>query len=161
MKKIEVIKVEYNNPEQGQDLLHLLNEYACDPMGGDEPLSDHCQQDLVQNLAQVPGAASFIAYVEGQPAGLVNTFMAFSTFKCKPLINIHDVVVLKAYRGLGISLTMLQFLQDYAVNQGCCKLTLEVLQGNEVAKKAYQKFGFSSYELDPEMGQAVFWQKEL
>ncbi|MFT5635935.1 MAG: hypothetical protein ACI89T_001390 [Cognaticolwellia sp.] len=40
-------------------------------------------------------------------------------------------------------------------------MTLEVLEGNKVAKNAYQKVGFGSYVLDPEMGQAVFWQKKL
>ncbi|WP_267313813.1 hypothetical protein [Limnobaculum xujianqingii] len=32
---------------------------------------------------------------------------------------------------------------------------------NEIAKGSYRKFGFSGYELDPQMGKAVFWQKKL
>ncbi|MFT5906124.1 MAG: ribosomal protein S18 acetylase RimI-like enzyme, partial [Cryomorphaceae bacterium] len=42
-----------------------------------------------------------------------------------------------------------------------CKITLEVLSKNEVAKSAYQKFGFSGYELDPEAGKALFWEKPI
>ena len=44
---------------------------------------------------------------------------------------------------------------------GCCKLTLEVLDGNAPAKAAYEKFGFASYELDPAVGGALCWQKKL
>ena len=38
---------------------------------------------------------------------------------------------------------------------------LKVLQGNGVAKSAYQGFGFNAYELDPENGTAELWQKKL
>jgi len=44
---------------------------------------------------------------------------------------------------------------------GCCKLTLEVLEGNTVARAAYQACGYSGYELNPEIGKALFWQKKL
>ena len=36
---------------------------------------------------------------------------------------------------------------------GCCKLTLEVLEGNKLAQAAYIANGFAGYQLDPEMGQ--------
>ena len=36
---IKVVKVDYNHPQQAQDLTDLLNAYACDPMGGGAPLS--------------------------------------------------------------------------------------------------------------------------
>ncbi|MFQ5485228.1 MAG: GNAT family N-acetyltransferase [Desulfobacterales bacterium] len=83
------------------------------------------------------------------------------SFSCKPLINIHDVVVLNEFRGNGISLKMLDKVEEIAKSKGCCKITLEVLSNNDVAKSAYRKFGFSSYELDPKAGTAVFWQKLL
>ena len=56
---------------------------------------------------------------------------------------------------------MLDEVERIAKEKGCCKLTLEVLEGNIVAKKAYEKFGFSSYELDPATGKALFWEKVL
>jgi hypothetical protein len=30
-----------------------------------------------------------------------------------------------------------------------------------LAQSTYEKFGFGGYELDPEMGGAMFWQKSL
>jgi ribosomal protein S18 acetylase RimI-like enzyme len=156
-----IISVDYNNAQHAQDLITLLNRYACDPMGGGEPLSDYVQQHLVTTLAQRSDAFSVLAYVDDNPAGLINCFEGFSSFICKPLANIHDVVVDKPYRGLGISQMMLHKVEAIAKQRGCCKLTLEVLSNNHVAKGAYEKFGFKEYQLDPEAGHALFWQKSL
>ena len=141
------------------DIGNLLNEYAEDPMGGGESLPDDVKQNLSAELSKVPSAFSVICYVNGKAAGLTNCFEAFSTFKCKPLLNIHDVVVKKEFRGLGISQMMLAKVEETAKEKGCCKVTLEVLEGNKVAQNAYIKFGYSDYELDPKMGRALFWQK--
>ena len=130
-------------------------------MGGASPLSDKISLNVAAELSKLPHAFSVICYVDGRPAGLVNCFEAFSTFKCKPLINIHDVIVIEAFRGIGISQRMLSMVEDIAKSKGCCKITLEVLEGNEIAKSSYAKFGFTGYELDPEMGKALFWQKNL
>jgi len=56
---------------------------------------------------------------------------------------------------------MFQLVEQVAQEKGAIKLTLEVLEGNATAKQAYQRLGFAGYELDPAMGQAVFWQKTL
>jgi len=51
--------------------------------------------------------------------------------------------------------------EQIAIGLGCCKLTLEVLEGNAVAQAAYKASGFAGYQLDPKMGKAMFWQKKL
>ena len=56
---------------------------------------------------------------------------------------------------------MLEAVEAYASGRGFCKLTLEVLEGNRPARQAYQSLGFASYQLDPSMGSALFWQKQL
>ncbi len=56
---------------------------------------------------------------------------------------------------------MFERVENIAISKGCCKLTLEVLEGNRVTQSSYSKFGFSDYELDPKMGRALFWQKVL
>ncbi|MFO6423630.1 GNAT family N-acetyltransferase [Motilimonas sp. KMU-193] len=159
--KIDVKVVDYQHPQQGQDLVALLNAYALDPMGGGEPLAADVAANLVARLAELDHALSLICYVDGEPAGLTNAFYGFSTFKAKPLINIHDIAVNPAFRGLGISQLMLDKLEQIAREKGCCKVTLEVLEGNTVAQNAYRKAGFAGYELDPKMGRALFWQKSL
>ena len=157
--KIEVIKVNYADPKQASELISLLNSYAQDPLGGGEALTGHVIENLVNELSKLAHAFSVLCYVDNTPAGLINCFEAFSTFSCKPLVNIHDVIVLKEYRGQNLSQKMLTKVEGIAKSKGCCKLTLEVLSKNEAAKSAYKKYGFGDYELDPKMGSAQFWQK--
>lgn len=156
---IKIIKVNYNNDKQAKELIYLLNAYASDPMGGGQPLKQYVVENLVKELSKLPHAFSIISYVDNEPAGLINCFEAFSTFSCKPLVNIHDVMVLKKFRGNGLSQKMLERVEEIAVTKGCCKLTLEVLSENKAAKFSYEKYGFSRYELDPKAGSALFWQK--
>ena len=157
----KIITADYQNPNHEADIIGLMKAYAVDPMGGGQPLAESAINNLCQQLAKRPYAFTLIGYVDGNAAGLITCFEQFSTFACKPLINIHDVVVLQAYRGRGLSKQMLVAVEQIARQKGCCKLTLEVLVGNSVARAAYRRFGFSGYELSPETGQADFWQKVL
>ncbi|MDO6804942.1 GNAT family N-acetyltransferase, partial [Wenyingzhuangia sp. 1_MG-2023] len=104
---IAITAVDYSNTRHATDLVELLNAYATDPMGGAEPLSDTCRQTLVARLAELPHAHSWIAYVDDQPAGLLNAFEGFSTFKAQPLLNVHDLAVNADFRGLGLSQKLL------------------------------------------------------
>lgn len=157
----ELIIADYQNQQHCQDLIFLLNSYAQDPMGGGDALSDYSQANLCEQLAKRADVVTILCYVDGQPAGICNCVEGFSTFKAKPLLNIHDIAVVAEFRGLGLSHKMLSKAQAVATERGCCKLTLEVLQGNEIAKKSYQKFGFAGYELDPKHGGAMFWEMVL
>jgi len=160
-RQINIVRVDYHNPQQGSDLVLLLDNYARDPMGGGEPLNQFVKDNLVAELSKRDFGLSLIVYVDNQPAGLLNAFEGFSTFACKPLFNVHDIVVLEKFRGLQLSQLLLQELENIARAKGCCKITLEVLDGNSIAQRAYKKAGFAGYELDPRMGKAAFWQKKL
>ena len=133
MNSINIIQVDYSNPQQANHLLQLLEEYAQHPMGGSKPLKPFVHDNFISCLQDFPGALSLLACVNDQPAGLLNSFKGFSTFHCKPLINIRDLMVSKTYQGQGISQALLDAIESVAIKTGCCKLTLEVLQGNQVA----------------------------
>mmetsp|Transcript_8562 Transcript_8562/g.13201 ORF Transcript_8562/g.13201 Transcript_8562/m.13201 type:complete len:184 (-) Transcript_8562:806-1357(-) len=163
-------RVDYENYDQGLILVNLLDAYAKDPFGGGEGLKEEVKENLPSRLAKVPNAFSFVAFYINQkekggdeeiPAGLINCFEGFSTFAGQPLVNIHDIFVLKDFRGKGVCKAMLSAAENESKRRGCCKLTLEVLSKNEVAIKAYNKSGFSSYELDPATGIALFLEKKL
>ncbi len=153
--------VDNTDPLQTIEMMGLLADYATDPMGGGQPLDDHVLTNLPAELAKRPHAFSIILYVDEVPAALANCFEAFSTFACAPLINIHDLVVSSKFRGMGLSQRLLDAIEERAIARNCCKITLEVLSNNEPAKHAYLKYGFAPYSLDPEAGEALFWQKSL
>lgn len=161
---IRVCQADYSRVDHAGAVVSLLDAYARDPMGGAEPLSDFARTNLVAALAARPQAYSVLAFggVNGEtPVGLVNCIEGFSTFACRPLVNIHDVVVLDGYRGQRVAEAMLELAEQIARQRGACKLTLEVLQGNAGAIRLYQRVGFANYQLDPAMGHAQFWQKWL
>lgn len=161
MSNILVKKVDYLDSSDAAALVGLLDMYAQDRMSGSVPLEQGVKARLCTDLANHPGAISWIAYVDQQPAGLLNAFMGYSTFKARPLMNAHDIAVAPVYRGQGVGQALLAALQQHALEIGCCKLTLEVLSGNHVAQRSYQHFGFEQYALNAETGQALFMQKWL
>ncbi|MVW79575.1 GNAT family N-acetyltransferase [Bordetella sp. 02P26C-1] len=158
---LTIIHADFNLRAHGDMVLALLDEYARDPMGGSEPLSDYARANLIQELAKRPTAGALIALQNGEPAGLAIYFEGFSTFACRPLLNLHDFMVATRFRGMGIAQALLSKLDEVAQARGCCKITLEVLQGNEPAKALYRKAGFEGYALAEETGQAMFWQKKF
>lgn len=164
---VRVCRADYGNSTHARALVHLLDAYASDPMGGGEPLSEFAKANLVSSLAARPQAYSVLAFATAdkgeaaQAVGLVNCIEGFSTFACKPLVNVHDVAVLPAFRGLRVAEKMLALAEQIAIERGACKLTLEVLDGNAGAMRLYQRLGFANYQLDPAAGQARFMQKWL
>ena len=158
---IETIVADLHNDAHAKDFMKVLSSYAEDPMGGGGPLSDYTQSNLVEALKQQSQNFIVMCYVDGDIAGISNCFYGFSSFKAKPLINIHDFAILPQYRGRGLSKHLLNKVEGIAKENGCCKITLEVLENNQRAKKVYEAFGFEGYELNPEMGRAIFWQKNL
>jgi GNAT superfamily N-acetyltransferase len=158
---LTITRADYRDPDHGRDLVTLLDGYARDPMGGGEPLLAETRERLVEALAALPNAFSLIAYVNGEPAGLANCFVGFSTFAAKPLVNVHDVVVDARFRGTGIGRALFAAIEAEATALGACKVTLEVLSGNGPARALYASLGYGDYALDPAQGTALFWQKRL
>ena len=156
-----ILQAEYSNTLHARAIVQLLNAYAQDPAGGGAPLSDFAQANLVSELAKRPQTFSILAFDGDAPVGLVNCVEGFSTFACRPLVNVHDVVVVASHRGQRVGEQLLALTEQVAIQRGACKLTMEVLSGNLSANKLYKRIGFAGYQLDPHMGNAVFLQKCL
>jgi GNAT superfamily N-acetyltransferase len=158
---IDIVDADLVNPDHGLAIVALLNEYANGDTGGNCELSDFAKQNLVCELQKTHGVHVILAYYDTIPAGVSICFEGFSTFACKPLLNIHDLMVSKEFRGLGIAKRLLFKAEEIARSLGCCKLTLEVLEGNSVAQAAYRACGYAPYQLNAKLGKALFWQKNL
>ncbi len=158
---LQIVRADYRDAAHARALIDLLDAYARDPAGGGQPLGDFAKTHLVQELAARPQAFSVLAFDGALPVGLVNCFEGFSTFACRPLVNVHDLVVLASHRGRRVGEQMLAEVEAIARERGACKLTLEVLRGNAPAIKLYERVGFAGYQLDPALGSAQFLQKWL
>jgi GNAT superfamily N-acetyltransferase len=160
-KTLTLVKVDYNYQMHIDHLLLLLQMYAKDPMGGGHAIADDVIRSLPQALAKRPYMHSFLVYQDKQAIAFANCIESFSTFSGKGVMNIHDFAVRPEQRGQDVSQFLLQGIQDIALLIGCTKVTLEVLEGNKSAVRAYQKAGFSAYQLEPALGDAMFWQKYI
>lgn len=158
---IETLVANYRDSAHAAAVVDLLDAYASDPAGGGTPLDPAVRQGLPAALAARPQAFSVLAFDGDTPVGLINCIEGFSTFACQPLVNVHDVVVLPSHRGQRVAQKMFAQVEQEARKRGACKLTLEVLSGNAPALRTYEREGFTSYQLDPAFGHAVFLQKKL
>ena len=157
---LAVTLADYRDPRDAADVVALLDAYARDPMGGGKPLAGSVKARLAGDLAANPHAFSLLARIGDEAVGLANCFMGYSTFAAAPLVNIHDLAVLPGHRGRGIGKALLAAIEAEALKRGAVKITLEVLSGNP-ARHLYAACGYGDYQLDPEAGTAMFWQKRL
>ncbi|MEM7284166.1 MAG: GNAT family N-acetyltransferase, partial [Pseudomonadota bacterium] len=150
--QIRIRQADYSNPHDMALVIQLLDQYAKDPFGGGEGLSDQTKATLGENLRAFGHAFTLLAFDGDEAVGLANCLRSFSTFKAAPVLNIHDFAVSPLARGRGIGQLLLKEIERIAKDQGCYKVTLEVLSENHPAKNLYKKFGFGDYQLDPSHG---------
>lgn len=150
-----------NEPAHQAAVLAMIDSYACDAMGDGKPLSAEVRARLIPGLRAHPTTLILLAWEGEKPVGIAVCFLGFSTFAARPLVNIHDCMVLSGYRGRGVGRLLLEAVEARARELGCCKLTLEVLENNTRALRTYQAAGFARYVLQAEAGGAIFMSKPL
>lgn len=160
---IKITKADLRNPIHTKALITLLDTYAKGPIGGSQGLSTFVKGNLAIELSKRDNIIVLLAFNGATPVGLLNAIEGFSTFTCKPVMNIHDVAVLAEYRRQGISRLLFEEIERYARLQGCYKMTLEVLDNNTIAKSAYTQFGYTNplSASIPPTTKTLFWVKSL
>lgn len=139
------LRIHQANLDDARDaagVVDVLNSYAADPKGGARPLPADVKGRLIGVLRDHPTTLVLLAVADGEPVGVAVCFLGISTFRARPLLNIHDLAVLPAFRGRGVGRALLTAVEDHARRRGCCKLTLEVQDDNAPARTLYQRFGF-------------------
>jgi GNAT superfamily N-acetyltransferase len=139
---VRIRPADLTDARDADSIAMLLNSYAIEPVGGGKPLSRDVQARLVPALRDIPRALVLLALADDAAIGIAVCFVGFSTFRARPLLNIHDLAVLPDHRRKGVARALLQAAEDYARRQGCCRVTLEVLESNSGARELYRRFGF-------------------
>ena len=158
---MNIVRIDLADPAHAAALIRLLNDYATGPTGSGVALAGEAIARLPGLLAAQPHYLGWLAWVDGQAVGLVNCFQGVSTFRARPLLNIHDIAVNRQFQRRGIATALLAEVEREARARQCCKITLEVLEGNTGAVKAYRRAGFEPFGLDPAMGRALFFEKKF
>ncbi|MFW5800987.1 MAG: GNAT family N-acetyltransferase [Spirochaeta sp.] len=160
-QEITIRLADFSQAEDAEALIGIMESYAAGENGDGKGLSSYTRENLARSLHDLPHAFTLLAFVHRQPAGLANCFMQFSTFSCRPILNLHDLAVLPEFQGRGIGGALLDQVTCQAEIRGCCKVTLEVLSKNFKAQRLYQRHDFTPYQLSEETGHALFWEKPL
>ncbi len=159
--RIRIVEADLKLSEHQEAVLAMVDAYSRDAMGNAKPLDPNVRARLVPALRKHPTTLIFLAFADERPVGAAVCFIGFSTFAAKPLVNIHDCIVLPEYRGKSVGRRLLEAVEAKARELGCCQLTLEVMDKNYRAVRAYKAAGFSPYTLQAEAGTAIFMSKAL
>ena len=142
---LNIRKADFTDLRDAAGIVTVLNSYAADPVGGGQPLPTDVRERVVPALRGHPTALVLLALADEEPVGIAVCFFGLSTFKARPLLNIHDLAVVPKYRGMGVGRALLHAAEEHARREGCCKLTLEVQDDNTRARGLYQSFGFEDF----------------
>jgi GNAT superfamily N-acetyltransferase len=158
---IRIVEADLTEPQHQRDVITMTNAIALDPVGNGAPLPADVLERLVEGLRRHPTTLIFLAYDGDEVVGIATCFLGFSTFYARQLINIHDLAVLPAARGRGAGGLLLDAVEARARTLGCCKLTLEVQEQNQRARRMYEARGWAQAIYgDPPAG-ALFYAKPL
>lgn len=157
----QIVRADYGNAMHACAIIELLNEYARGSSGGGEPLGEEVRATLIPALQRSTCVLTLLAFLGDEPIGLLNAFETLSTFRAKPLINVHDLAVTTNWQRKGVGRALMMEVENIARERGCCKLTLEVLENNLSAQALYRELGFEGYRLQENFGYAHFLQKCL
>lgn len=122
--------------------LAMLDAYARDPLGAGQPLEPRVRERLARDLPSHPTLVALLAEHDTDAIGFATCFVGYSTFLARPLLNLHDIAVLPAWRGRGVADVLLAAVERQARERDCCRLTLEVRDDNPRAQAVYRRFGF-------------------
>lgn len=140
--------VDFADDEDTHRFIEMLDAYARDPMGADRALPGAVKDRLRIDLPRLPNAHGLLAEAADVPIGFATCFIGYSTFQARPLLNVHDIAVLDAWRGRSVAGQLLAAIADLGRRLGCCRLTLEVREDNQAARRAYARAGFVAAPCD-------------
>lgn len=158
---VQVVPANFSSPAHRWAIVDLLATYADTPAGGRTAMTEEARNSVVGLLESHPTALVLLAMEGDAPIGLAVCFEGFSTFKAKPLINVHDLVVSPTHRGKKVGQRLLEAVEHEARHRGCCALTLEVLGDNDPAMRLYRKQGFDGGQAITPADAPMFWKKPL
>ena len=143
---IEIIEANLENPSHISAMIEIIDSYARGPGGQNAPISQEARENMGAGMRKYSNIQVLLAKEKEAFVGIAVCKWGFSTFAGKPYLNIHDLAVLPSHRGKGIGRTLMRKAEQIAKEAGCSKLTLEVHDSNEGAKRLYASEGYGPWE---------------
>jgi len=96
----------------------------------------------------------FIGEVDGTVVGYTNTWTVFSIWSRGKGLTVDDLYIASEYRRFGYGEKIMEYLSDYAMENGYKRVQLHAEMDNVRAHSLYRKLGFSEEEI-------LFFMKKL
>lgn len=94
-----------------------------------------------RELIETGALMSFIAYIDNEPVGVMNTFYKYTTFSGRKILYIEDLYARKEYRGYGIGGKFLEKAKEIAVADDCEQIELKCAVWNSSSVGFYESHG--------------------
>ena len=143
---IEIREASFESESDMAKLFGILDAYARGPGGQNAPLPEIARENLMSGLASNTNMFVLFGVIDDEILGAAVSLWGFSTFGGRPYLNLHDFSVLPKAQGRGIGTALLKDLERRARERNCCKMTLEVHDTNDGAKRLYARMGFTGWE---------------
>ncbi len=120
-------------------MLHALAE----AVGEAEAFASTIADLRRDGFGPAPLYETLIAELDGRPIGLLTLFPTYSTYKGRPCLHVNDLYVAPEARGLGVARRLMARVCRLALERGCCRVELKVLENNE-ARDFYESIGMGA-----------------
>lgn len=97
-------------------------------------------RELIENRAIM----SYIAYIDGEAAGLMNAFYKYTTFSGRKILYIEDLYAREKYRGCGIGGKLLDKAKEIAAANDCEQIELKCAVWNKNSAGFYESHGMQN-----------------
>lgn len=87
------------------------------------------------------GYKQIALWLDGNCVGIAGFWMSTKLFSGK-YMDVDNVIVDKAYRGLGIGENLMLWLEEHAMRNNCKTIVLDAFKENEPAHKFYHKLDY-------------------
>ena len=129
-------------PADAPAILALVRElatYEREPHAVDATVDDFVRD----GFGERPLFRVLLAEWDGSPVGFAFYFLAYSTWRGRPVLYLEDLFVLPEHRKKRIGLTLMKRLAREAIDLGCRRFVWQVLDWNEPAIRFYESLGAS------------------
>ncbi len=131
-----------------------------------EPVAEHNVDDFIQMLLDLalyeqlrapdedaqrrlrsdvlgpnPRYGAYVAVADGEIAGYLTCYEAYSTFLAMPTLFLEDIFVVERFRRRGVGQRLFDFCVGTAKERGCGRVEWQALRWNEPAIRFYEKNG--------------------
>lgn len=102
-------------------------------------------QSYLRNRLGAGECKVFLAEHQGSAVGFTLLYASYCSLELKPISILYDLFVAADARRLGVASELMSAAEEYARNQGACRIQLETSHANTTAINLYETRG---YELD-------------